>query len=509
MRVTNMSVSRQLIFEISRNYDRMNLYRLQVSSGKQINDFDDNPRAVALLKRFDALQANNAQYERNVGAARSYLEATDSALQDMSEVIVNLRELVMNELGPLSNASSRESGAIAVEGMREALLALANQQVQGGYLFSGYRTGTQPFSLVSGQVSYNGDANSQSVQVGPTLRLDVTTPGSEFMGSSSSVLAGSAELRPRITGATPLADLNGGAGVGTGSIVITAGGQAPQTIDLSSATTVQDVLDAINALSPGVTATINGDESGLTISGSAPMSIGEVSGGSTAGDLGVLGTTEGAAVIGRPISPELTNSTDLSTIRSLDGQLPLGVLRIVRANEITEIDLSGATTVGEMRNAIQSLMPDMDLEIDGGGLVLRFGRPEPFSVESPAGDQTSSLLGLTGETSPARTFDLFSDVMEALRSDDQRSLRQTLIELEDVHNKLLSLNVTVGSRQTTLDQNEMVLRERKEGLALERSRVEDVDLINVATRLTFAETTYQASLASAAGVFNMTLLNYI
>lgn len=509
MRVSNMSISRQLIFEISRNYDRMNLYRLQVSSGKQINDFDDNPRAVALLKRFDALQANNTQYERNVGAARSFLEATDSALQDMSQVVVDLRELVMNELGPLSNDTSRAAGIVAVEGMREALLALANQQVQGGYLFGGYRTGTQPFSLVNEQVSYNGDSNPQSVQVGPTLRLDVTTPGSSFMGTSSASLAGSAELRPRISGTTPLTDLNGGSGVAAGSIVITAGGQPPQTVDLSAATTVQDVLDAINALSPGITASINGDESGITISGSPPMSIGELSGGSTASDLGLLGTTEASVLTGRPISPPLSLGTDLSTIPGLSGNLPLGVLRISRANEVVDIDLSGATTVGEMRTTIQSLMPDMDLEIDGGSLVLRFGLPEPFSVESPAGDPTAATLGLTGETSPTRTFELFGDVIEALRTNDRRALRQTLIELEDVHGNLLSLNVAVGSRQNTLDQNELLLRERQEGLALERSRVEDVDLINVATRLTFAETTYQASLASAAGVFNMTLLNYI
>ena len=509
MRVTNQSISRQLIFEISRNFDRMNQFRLQVSSGKQINDFDDNPRAVGVLKRFDALQANNTQYQRNVGAARSFLEATDSALQDMAGVVTDLRELVMNELGPLSNGDSRDAAVVAVKGMRDQLLSLANQQVEGSYLFGGYRTDHEPFSLVSGEVNYLGDDNVQRVQVGPTLRLDVTTPGAEFMGTDSSTLAGSAELRPRITGATALSELNEGAGVSLGSIQVDWGGGNSQVVDLSGASTVQDVIDAINAVDPDVTVSINSDESGFDVVAPGPIRIGEVLGGSTAGDLGLLGTTQGNALRGDQVQPRLISTTDFSQIPAFDGNLPLGILRVIRAGEETDIDLSGANTIGEVRAAVQSLIPDMDVEIEGGALVLSYDRPESFSVESPAGDPTSEILGLSGQTSPTRTFDLFADVIAALESNDDQALRQTLIEIEDVHQNMLSLNVSVGARQNTLDQSEALLRERDEALQLQRSRIEDVDLVNVATRLTFAETTYQAALASSAGVFQMSLLNYL
>ena len=51
--------------------------------------------------------------------------------------------------------------------------------------------------------------------------------------------------------------------------------------------------------------------------------------------------------------------------------------------------------------------------------------------------------------------------------------------------------------------------EREQTLTVERSRIEEVDLVNVATRLAFAETTYQAALSSAAGIFQMSLLDYL
>ncbi len=92
---------------------------------------------------------------------------------------------------------------------------------------------------------------------------------------------------------TLLATLKGGAGIALGKITLQnrAGGTA--TVDLSSATTVQDVLDAINNAGIGITASLNSAANGIqlqdTSGGSGDLKISDVD-ATTAADLGIAGT---------------------------------------------------------------------------------------------------------------------------------------------------------------------------------------------------------------------------
>jgi flagellin-like hook-associated protein FlgL len=509
MRVTQQSLGSELIFQINRNFSRMSLYRVQISSGKRINSFADDPRALGSLKRFDALDAQNSQHQRNTDAARTYLEATDSGLQDMSTLLSEFRALLVQEAGPLASDETRAAAVQDIRGMRDTALALLNQQVQGSYIFGGYQTGREPFSLVGDAVTYNGDDARQEVQVGPSLRLPVNIPGSEFLGTSSAVLGGSGNLRPRVTGATLLSDLNDGQGVSPGRIEIASGVAVPVTLDLTGATTVQDVLDAINGSTAGVTASIGPGEDGIRIVGTDPLSVKEVLGGSTASDLGILGSSTSTTLDGQNIQAALSTSTALTDVKALDGSLPLGILRFNVAGAVTDVDLSGAVSFDDIRSTVAAAIPDMDVQINDGTMVLRYGQPAPFTVESPAGDPTAAKLGVLGEASPARLFEVFSDVLSALEAGDVGAARQSMVELDEVHQTVLTQLVTIGARENTLDQNEGLLLEREESLRLERSRLEDVDLVDVATRLSFAEQAYQASLAASANVFRMSLLDYL
>lgn len=509
MRVTQQSIGSELVYQINRNFERMNLYRLQVSTGKRINSFADDPRALGTVNRINALVAQNAQHQRNMSSARTFLEAADTSLQGLSGIITDLRQLVIQETGPLANDQSRDAAINDVRGLRDSALALMNQQVAGSYIFGGYQTGREPFSLVSGEVTYNGDANQQEVQIGPSLRIPVTVPGSEFLGSDSASLAGGGNLRPRVEGGTALSELNGGEGVSLGRISIAAGADPPIVVDLSGAATVQDVIDTINASGVSVTASIGPDEEGLQLVGPEPIAVSEVLGGSTAGDLGLLGSTTGNTLRGTNVQPALDTTVSLSQIRSLDGELPLGTLRFDIGGTVTDVDLSSAATFDDIRNAVQSAIPDMDVQVTDGVFVFRYDQPQGFTVESPSGDPTADLLGVNGEASPARLFEVFGDVLSALESGDRDALRNSLVELEAVQRKVNAENVAIGARQKSLDQNEALLMQRAESLQLERSRLEDVDIVDAATRLSSAEQAYSAALASSASIFNLSLLNYL
>lgn len=116
--------------------------------------------------------------------------------------------------------------------------------------------------------------------------------------TSSAIGAGSVKIisaKARLDGDTALADLNDGAGITRGKIVLTDSAGNSTTVDLSKAAYMNDVLDAINANGVAkISAKVVDDKIVLTDSagGGGQLRVAE-SGSSTAASLGILGQATG------------------------------------------------------------------------------------------------------------------------------------------------------------------------------------------------------------------------
>lgn len=176
----------------------------------------------------------------------------------------------------------------------------------------------------------------------------------------------------RVSTNEDLANLNGGTGVSRGSIVITDKDGNEATIDLTAATTVEEVLSAINSeASISVTASVDSD--GLVITdtsgGSGTLSIADAVGSTTATDLGIddaVATNDGTTSTGASIY-SLAGTTPLKSLNDGNGVL-------IRANnpDITITTLAGDTIdvdFGRINNDIDdsTLLEDLN---DGAGVRI-------------------------------------------------------------------------------------------------------------------------------------------
>lgn len=125
------------------------------------------------------------------------------------------------------------------------------------------------------------------------------------------------DLNAAVTLDTRLVDLNAGAGVARGSIFISDGANS-STVDLSGAETVGDVLDLLEANPPsGRLVTARFTDQGITVqlnsAGGGNLTITEVSGNTTAADLGIFtGTGAGPGPVGGAnLNPRLSLTTRL------------------------------------------------------------------------------------------------------------------------------------------------------------------------------------------------------
>jgi flagellar hook-associated protein 2 len=209
---------------------------------------------------------------------------------------------------------------------------------------------TANISAAAGTYSFLVDRLVSSQQM---LSRGFADKGSTAVGAGTISLV---SAKSRLDGDTALADLNDGAGVSRGKIVITDSAGTSQTIDLTKAAYVSDVLDAINSNGNAkVTAKVVDDKIVLTdgAGGGSQLKVVE-SGGTTATTLGILGQATGTIT-----GSSLRNMTSNTLLASLNDGRGISLSNISgpgRSDLTIKIDRGGVLTtvsvnLGEVKPA--------------------------------------------------------------------------------------------------------------------------------------------------------------
>ncbi|MFH1845499.1 MAG: flagellar hook-associated protein FlgL [bacterium] len=510
MRVTDSYMSRLMVRDMHRSLSQMLRYQQMASSMSRITRYADDPTAIGAINRYRSLMAANDQYLRNTDRSRVIVEATDSAMLDVSEILSEVREIVMRESSATSTRASQDQSAEDMQSLIDRMLNSLNVTVQGNYIFGGHITNRAPFVQSEDSIYYQGDSNAVIAQVGPDTRLEVTIPGSEFLGSNNAVLGGLLTMSPRLTVGTSLDDLNLGAGWEAGQIVVTDGTNQTYSINLTGAADLGDVITRINTDSSGaLTAGISANGQALVINGIGPLTVTSGGEGETARSLGLEGRSESGTMVGLDIREAPTPATLLADIPELNGDLPLGELVIETGGVETTVDFSAATTIGDLQTMLNTALPGFELRIDGAVFGVVSSSAESFTVRNGEGFSTATDLGISGTGSPARLFGVLTDLKEALESHDGDRINGVLTELGEVQQLILKQVIKVGGKETTLDWVDSLLRDRNERLMENLSQEKDADMAVIATELTKSENAYQATLMVTSRLFQDNLMQYL
>ncbi len=151
----------------------------------------------------------------------------------------------------------------------------------------------------------------------------------------------------------------------------------------------------------------------------------------------------------------------------------------------------------------------MQVEVRDTGLVVIGGSPEIFVVRNADATNTASALGINGSGNPVRLFGVLADLKAALMAGDKVSVRSSTSELKSLEDVIYQLMMRVGGRQTDLDWADQLLRQRDERLQSSLSLEQDVDVAEVASDLSRAQTSYQASLMVTSRLYQMNLMDYL
>lgn len=185
MRVSDRMGFDQVNRNIQKNRSEMADLQTQAATQKRINKPSDDPVAAARLLGTRSEDRGNQQYLKNIAAARSFLEYTDLSMGEMSEMLLRLKELAIQQAND-AGASGETRGVVAEEVAQNFSQAvqIGNRKLGERYVFGGFQTITAPFSRGG---DYQGDDGDINVLINKDASIAMNVPGSRvFIGQGIS-----------------------------------------------------------------------------------------------------------------------------------------------------------------------------------------------------------------------------------------------------------------------------------------------------------------------------------
>lgn len=177
----------------------VNTLNREIATGQTLLDASSNPAGAANVLN-TANTISQYKYDlANANAATQSLQSGVAALQQVTTLLTTLRQTAVQAADVTTSPADRQTLVQSAQGALAQLLQLANTQgPNGGYLFSGSKTATVPYSLqANGQVTFNGDAAANQIEIAPSLLAPTSISGA---GIFSNIPAGDNGIAATATG---------------------------------------------------------------------------------------------------------------------------------------------------------------------------------------------------------------------------------------------------------------------------------------------------------------------
>ncbi len=147
MRVPTGVLFRNVTVGLGRLTEDMNRANIEISSQQRIQSMADDPSGLLQIMNLRSDLSGIDQLQRNIAMGRSWLTTSESALNNVQEVITQGRLLALQMGSDTAGTEDRASAAQTVQGLLESVVSQANSTVGGRFIFAGSDSSSPAFSL--------------------------------------------------------------------------------------------------------------------------------------------------------------------------------------------------------------------------------------------------------------------------------------------------------------------------------------------------------------------------
>ncbi|QNO14475.1 flagellar hook-associated protein FlgL [Alkalicella caledoniensis] len=184
MRITSRMLMKNMLNNLSKNNRRLENVSQQLSTGKRINKPSDDPGDTVRSLRIRTELNEIKQYRKNIDTAKSILQYSDDALDNVGQGMHRAMELGVQALNDTYDESQRQAIAAEINGILEDMLQGGNSTFANRYIFAGTTT-NPPFvaerndngEITSIEFVGNNESKPFELGIGSTMDTGMNGPG--------------------------------------------------------------------------------------------------------------------------------------------------------------------------------------------------------------------------------------------------------------------------------------------------------------------------------------------
>lgn len=503
MRVTNGMLTNTTLNGLFKTTSQLNKTYGQMTSGKKIQYVSDNPILAGRAMKLATNVNESEQYISNVKSANSWMEITGGALNNMTQMLQQIREKVNQAANSSLEVKDKKAIQTEIEEIWKQLSEEANVTYDGRYVFSGYKT-DQPLTLTK------DEKLESALQIGTSLAVrSATSVAEDSVVKKDSTLAGNTVLKKDtnlpsgtvIPKGTKLSKEDAekllGITIGDGKYRTDADHKMPAGKKLSKATA--DLLGFTSPADPETEYTCTGDEV-ISKGTSMDFAVAEEALGIKASDEYYVMTVDVTLTEDKTVQDQITLGAEVKVVddMTLKGECTLGA----GTNLIKESKLEAGTVL-----KAGTVNPKVNGKVDGDTINYQIGVNSKLQINTLGMDKTmNSIAECFGE--------LYNDITACLNgtmSNGELSKKYSakLGELDDILADISEKTSDLGSRMARAEYVQSRLSDQHTTFKNLLSETEDIDIEEVYTNFNTQYATYQSALQATSKIIKNTLADYL
>ncbi len=181
-RVTQGSITNQLLRNINKNLGQMQGLQEQLSTGMKINRPSDDPVGITYSLRYRSDLSLNERYQTNVDSATSFLDFNDTLLSQVGDITKRIKELAVQGSNGTNPQVALDNIASEMKQLKEQLVDISNSQFKGKYVFNGQFTDKITYDPAINPANVITDNGKIDYAINTGTELTVNLIGNDVFG---------------------------------------------------------------------------------------------------------------------------------------------------------------------------------------------------------------------------------------------------------------------------------------------------------------------------------------
>ncbi|WP_138753699.1 flagellar hook-associated protein FlgL [Paenibacillus sinopodophylli] len=188
LRITQGMMHSQLSRNINNNLKSMSSIQQQASSGLKLNKASDDPVGITYSLRYRSELASNEQFEKNTDQAASWLDFTDTIINQAGDIMQRLKELSTQASNGTNPQEALDAIKSEVAELKNQMIDIANSKMNGKYIFNGEMFDRIPYDTTNPLFDAKAvvtDNTSVNYSVGTNVKIGISLTGNDVFGAAN------------------------------------------------------------------------------------------------------------------------------------------------------------------------------------------------------------------------------------------------------------------------------------------------------------------------------------